>query len=98
MKINLEPKHLDIVSSILRSIIPYITVWAFGSRVKFTNKPHSDLDLVLISEQPVNIVTLSNLQDAFEESNLPFTVDILEYSKLSKHIQEEIEKEYILLQ
>jgi type I restriction enzyme S subunit len=39
------------VRRILQKHVPGYEVWAFGSRAKWTAKPYSDLDLVIISDR-----------------------------------------------
>ncbi len=76
---HLNPAEREIVRSILDRIIPDREVWAFGSRVHGGNlKPFSDLDLALPAPEPLPLGTLSNLKEAFQASDLPFKVDIIE--------------------
>ncbi|CAG8821255.1 1131_t:CDS:2 [Gigaspora margarita] len=49
--------------------------YAYGSRVKGTARKFSDLDLCYQENIPENI--LSHLREDFEESNLPFKVDLV---------------------
>ena len=95
--------HLDITTRdyktlkyLLNAYLPGTTVWAFGSRVKFTSKPESDLDLVAFfqSEQEGS---LTELKDAFAESDLPFKVDILDWGTIPDNFKQNIEKDYVVL-
>ncbi|KMK51150.1 DNA polymerase beta subunit [[Actinobacillus] muris] len=97
-KLAIQPEHLAIVKGILQREIPQYTVWAFGSRVKNTAKPYSDLDLAIISEQPLNLATLANLSKAFSESDLPWKVDIVDWAITSGRFREIICKQYVVLQ
>lgn len=97
MKINIEPKHLQIVKDILFKYIPDTEVWAFGSRVKSTNQKYSDLDLVIVGNEKQSLSTMSKLKDAFEESELPYEVDILDYQDIPENIKNEINKGYVKL-
>jgi predicted nucleotidyltransferase len=45
--LDLRPDQLQIVQHILQRRVPTFDVWAFGSRVKGTAKPYSDLDLAV---------------------------------------------------
>ena len=49
----------------------------FGSRATGTHRPNSDLDLVL--HGPINSTAIDHLWTRFQESNLPFSVDIKNY-------------------
>ena len=67
---------------------PEHSVWAFGSRVKGTTKPYSDLDLVIITNTPLNLQTHADLVDAFSESDLPWRVDLVDWSLTSEKFKQ----------
>ncbi len=75
----LAPEHLRTVKKILKQVAPNYKVWAFGSRVKGTTKKTADLDLVFIGEE-LSLELESTLREEFEESDLPFKVDITDWS------------------
>ena len=89
--IQLEPKHLTIVEEILKKY--EINVFVFGSRAKNSAKPLSDLDLCLKNNYDKS--TIRKLQDAFEESDLPFKVDIVVWSELSDSFKNHIESDLV---
>jgi len=95
MKLNIQQKHLEIVLEILQKFIPNVEVWAFGSRVKFTNTEYADLDLVIVSDKKQSFLTMGMIEEAFKESDLPFEIDILDYHSISEHIKQEIKKKYV---
>ncbi|MRR36896.1 nucleotidyltransferase domain-containing protein [bacterium] len=78
--LDLAPEYLDEVRRLLAAYLPDREVWAFGSRVSGKAKPFSDLDLVVMGDEPLDFRTLSALKDAFAESNLPFRVDVVEWA------------------
>jgi uncharacterized protein len=86
-KIQLEAKHFEIVRKILSGL--NVTAQVFGSRAKHTAKPLSDLDLCLKDSYDKSRVR--KLQDAFEESDLPFKVDVVVWSELSEEFKNHIE-------
>jgi len=49
--IDIRPDHWRIVEAILKKHVPRHTVWAFGSRAKWSAKAYSDLDLAIITEK-----------------------------------------------
>jgi predicted nucleotidyltransferase len=89
--IQLEPKHLTIVKEIIKKY--EVNVYVFGSRVKNSAKPLSDLDLCLKNNYDKS--TVRKLQDAFEESDLPFKVDIVVWSELSDGFKNHIESDLV---
>ncbi len=90
--IFLEDKHKKIIKEIL-SKYPY-KFYVFGSRVKENHKKLSDLDLCYLDPIPSSVINL--IENDFEESDLPFKVDIINWKNCSKEFQEEINKDLIL--
>lgn len=82
--IALDSKHYAIVKHILASF-PY-QVKAYGSRARGDCKKTSDLDLCVMLGRPTNL-ELFYLQQAFEDSDLPFTVDVVVWEMLSLEFQ-----------
>jgi predicted nucleotidyltransferase len=79
--VNVTPAHLQVIRSILLKHVPAYPVWAFGSRVHGRKlKPFSDLDLAVISKEPLELDELMVLRAAFSESDLPFLVDVVDYA------------------
>ena len=95
--LNISPSHLKIVTDILVTHAPGIEVRAFGSRVKFTNGPFSDLDLVLVGNDSQPLATITTLEDAFKDSDLPFGVDVLDYCNLPDYMKKQISNQYVIL-
>ncbi|MCK3658236.1 DNA polymerase beta subunit [Pasteurellaceae bacterium Pebbles2] len=96
--LDLKPEHEQIVRRILQKNVPNDEVWAFGSRTKGTAKPYSDLDLVILSETPLTLSQLAILNEDFSESDLPWKVDVLDWSKLSQNFKDIIQAHYIIIQ
>ena len=97
-KIKLSPKDLEAVRKILHDIIPEYPVWAFGSRVRGNAKQYSDLDLVVITTEPLPLSMTADLNDAFDESDLIFKVDIVDWATTSDTFRRIIEAEKVILQ
>ncbi len=85
--IEMSPAQLDEVKGILREHVPGCEVRAFGSRVTGRVKPWSDLDLAVIADQPLGFRRLGLLVEAFQESTLPFRVDVLDWHETSPSFQ-----------
>lgn len=86
--IDINPYHLEIVTQILLEHVPDCEVRAFGSRATWTSKDYSDLDLAIVGNGPLEWRTLGKLRDAFEESRLPFRVDVLDWHDISDNFRE----------
>lgn len=89
---DLRPDLLDAVQRILQTHAPQHEVWAFGSRVKGVVKPYSDLDLAIITQQPLALGVLGPLQDAFAESDLPWRVDVVDWACTSPAFRDIIQQ------
>ncbi len=96
--IDLAPHHLEKVRRILGKHVPHCEVRAFGSRVNWTAKDYSDLDLAVVGSGMLSDDTLRHLKEAFEESDLPFRVDVLDWRTVSLEFQKVIEKQYEVIQ
>ncbi len=92
--LDLTPEQLAEVQRILRHHLPGRTVRVFGSRVRGTAKPFSDLDLVIMGDEPLDFRLLSALKDAFADSNLPFRVDVVEWAATSEAFRGIIEERW----
>lgn len=73
-EIDLRPEQLQEVRRLLAEILPGVRVWAHGSRVLGTARRTSDLDLLVFVSAGDRRVY--ELREAFEESDLPFIVDV----------------------
>ena len=95
--IDLSPAQLEQVRSLLHQHLPGIPVWAYGSRVKSTARPHSDLDLALFS-RPDQSLNVAALREAFDESNLPFRVDCFVWNDIPESFRQNIQSHHIAIQ
>jgi len=85
--IDILPKDLEIVRAILCRFVLGKEVRAFGSRTSGNARRHSDLDLVIMTEQPLDIVVLTKMTEAFSDSTLPFKVDVLDWASLDENFR-----------
>ena len=91
--INISEKEKQIILGILSQYVPDRQVMALGSRVRggeVVVKPYSDLDLAVMGNTPLDMLTLALLKDAFAESDLPYRVDILQWCQTSKEFKKTI--------
>lgn len=93
--IDIEKKHLDLVKQILQKHVPNVPVWIFGSRIKGTAKTYSDLDLVIVDQDKIPLENYYKIKDAFEESTLPYRVDVLDWHRINPSFRQLIQQNYI---
>lgn len=96
--ILLQPDHRAIVGDILRLHAPRpCRIWAFGSRVRGMARLFSDLDLAVDAGRPLTFGDTAPLADAFEESDLPRRVDVVDLATCSPGFRREVESHALLL-
>lgn len=87
-----------ILSDVLDHCIPGRPVWAYGSRARGTCvRPYSDLDLI-VGGEPLKGEEAWGLEEALDESRLPFRVEFQHESALSAEFRERIEKDFVVVQ
>ena len=96
--IDLPPAQLETVKRILSEYVPRCAVWVFGSRIRQAAKAWSDLDLAVVGEDRLEPQLFGNLKEAFEGSDLPIRVDVLDWHAISPEFQAVIKKGYEVLQ
>ena len=95
--IDITPSNLETVRCILREHTPGLEVRAFGSRVSWTAREISDLDIALLTDEPLSTARMTNLKAAFTKSYLPFRVDIVDWASASESFRKVIESEHVVL-
>ena len=94
--IDLTSNQRAEVLALLNRYIPDTEVWAYGSRVKFTAKPHSDLDLVVFAS-PEQSIAVYELRQAFDVGYLPFRVDLFIWDELPEQFHDTIRMNRVVL-
>ena len=94
--IDITAEQRKTVLALLASHLPNTTAWVYGSRVKWTSSPKSDLDLVVFAT-PEQAGRVSDLREAFEESNLLFRVDLFVWDEVPEQFRRTIEAEHVVL-
>ena len=97
--LHLSSRHREEIEALLHKHLPGVEVWAYGNRVNGRSHDGSDLDLVLRGPRlaKIDASQLADLRDAFEESNLPFRVDVVDWANKSESFREVIERDYVVL-
>ncbi|MDD2587087.1 MAG: nucleotidyltransferase domain-containing protein [Syntrophomonadaceae bacterium] len=95
--IDISDIQMEEVLNILERYVPDMEVWAFGSRVKGNAKSYSDLDLLIIGDEKMSINQWGELKEAFQESDLPFRVDLLDWHQISPEFRQVIKQKYEIL-
>ncbi len=96
--IDLSPQQIETVRAILARHVPGCEVRAFGSRVRWTAKSYSDLDLAVLGPKKLKRDQLDALREAFTESDLPFRVDVLDWHAISEQFRTIITERFEAIQ
>ncbi len=92
--------HLALTDKQLKTVLDILkkypqTFYAYGSRVTGKSRPTSDLDLCFKESIPFNIQ--SHIEEDFEESDLPFQVEISDYNLMTEEFKQLINKDLVRL-
>ena len=95
---DIQPAHLEIIRDILNKHLPDdIDVWVFGSRAKQTAGRSSDLDLALEGKCAIEADIITRINCHFEDSDLPYEVDVLDLAVVGQGFRKIIEGQRTLL-
>ena len=94
--IDITAEQRKIILTLLNRHLPGTAAWVYGSRATWASRPQSDLDLVVFAT-PEQVRRVGDLRQAFEESDLPFRVDLLVWSDIPESFREQIERNHVVL-
>ncbi len=95
--IEATEKELNIIRNILSKYVPNSQIRVFGSRINGKAKKFSDIDLAIFSDKKLDMLTLSLIENDFEDCDLPYRVEILDWNSISPEFKRVIEDRYELL-
>ena len=85
---------IKIIDNILKEYTPKIYI--FGSRANNTCRLHSDIDIAVSSIRSIPDAKLSEVREYLEQSNIIYTVDLLDLAKIDTAFKEKIIQQGIL--
>ena len=94
--IDITDDQRKVVYALIERHLPNTTTWVYGSRAKWTARPQSDLDMVIFATPEQNSQVFG-LREAFEESNLPFRVDLFVWDDVPERFRKHIKQDYVVL-
>ena len=94
--IDITAEQRETILALLERHLPHTTAWVYGSRVKWTSRPQSDLDMVVFAS-PEQAGRVTDLREAFEESDLPFRVDLFVWDAVPEQFRKQIKRDHVIL-
>jgi len=96
LPIDIRTDHLRIVQDVLQRHLPAgVKVWVFGSRATWVTKDSSDLDLALEGDGKIPARSLTALESAFEDSDLPYAVDVVDVNRIGPRFRRIVEQQRV---
>ena len=97
--VAIRPRDLAIVTAILHAALPAdAQAWVFGTRATGSPRRASDLDIAVDAGRPLTAAELASLSDAFDESDLPYTVDLIDWRAVDPSFRKIIEHDRVALE
>jgi|SRR3989339_3027 len=95
----LDATTIEMIKKILFKYLDFKKdkAFIFGSRATGNTRKFSDIDIGVRSEREIDTLLLSDIEEAFEESNIPYTVDVVDFSNISNNFKEVSMKKVISL-
>lgn len=97
-RIHITDAELVIIKDVLRKALSGQAVFVFGSRARGDHRKTSDIDLAILGAEPISMLTRSELEFGFSESDLPFRVDIVDLQTADDKFRDLIQAESIPLE
>ena len=87
-----------IKATVLAALAPDVPqIYLIGSHARQTAQPSSDIDVMICAATALSLARLSVLRELFEESALPYHVDLVDFRRLDSATQEKMVQETVLL-
>ncbi|HLD74020.1 MAG TPA: nucleotidyltransferase domain-containing protein [Bdellovibrionota bacterium] len=94
---GLSSDQLKKIVNIIHTHLPNVHIFAFGSRITGTPRKYSDFDIALDNGHPIDLSKLTKIKNTLSETDLPITVDLVDYSSVSSEFKTIIDKQKLEL-
>lgn len=82
--LGVTDQDFSFIIQTIRKYFPQATITVFGSRIYGTPKKYSDLDICLKDKSSLDFSQWEKLSEELAESDIPFLVDISDFSLLTE--------------
>ena len=83
LKYGLSDYTLQTMETLLKNYPAIRSVTLYGSRARGSFRPGSDIDITLHTDETFTHKEILQLRDRFDESDMPYFVDVSIYDKLN---------------
>lgn len=80
--IDLDIKYINFIKKDISKYLSNFEIYLFGSRAKGTARKYSDIDIAILSDELTSDIKLK-LEANFENSTLPYKIDIIDLKTIS---------------
>lgn len=88
----------EIIKNILSPFLKKYHFYFFGSRTKANFRKLSDLDILIKGSEEANPDEIDNLKHLFDNSSLPYIVNIVDYHRITPEFYELIKSDLKLIE
>ena len=88
----LMDEYIDFIKKTIRQYLQEGKIYLFGSRTKGTSRKYSDIDIALDCPN-LNENILLKIKNDFENSTLPYEVDVLDLNNISETFKQHIKQD-----
>lgn len=90
------PEHYKTkMLEIIQLHLPTAKIYLYGSRARNENRKGSDIDIALDTGNVIDIKIMWKIEEAIEDSTIPFFVDVIDLNNISSKFRERIEKDMV---
>ena len=98
MQIDFQQKCVELVKQIVLNHIDtnQYKVFLFGSRACGNAKKYSDIDVGILGNQKFSIIKKFDIEDAIDESIVPYKVDLVDFFGVDNKFKSEALKKIVI--
>jgi predicted nucleotidyltransferase len=96
MSHGIDEESKQKIIAILAALFPNAEIYLFGSRARGTQSQWSDIDIALKEDKKISRSAIGEVISMFENSCIPYKIQIVDFSAVSEAMRESITSEGIL--
>lgn len=86
----MKAKDKKQIIEIIKKHLAPVKIYLFGSRARGDYVAESDIDIALDAGAIIDLTLLEKIKDEIEDTNIPFTVDIVDLHRVSEDFKKQI--------